>query len=214
MQNKEIWESHYNRNKSILLYPDENLVRMVKKDFLNNDPSKFYALDIGSGSARHSQLLRNCGVKHVYNSDMAFNSIKFAFENLSIKGVNCFNQNMPFKDLSFDICIAWGSLHYSDKLCTKDQIHEIHRILKKGGTLYGTLRSEFDTHLKKGQLLSNNTYKSSLSDLNTAKVSFFSEIELCSLFKNFSSFEYGIIERTELNKIEHRISHWYYRAIK
>ncbi|MBN1499452.1 MAG: class I SAM-dependent methyltransferase [Spirochaetes bacterium] len=214
MINQNLWENHYKKQKSILLYPDENLVRMLSHEIngLNMDGIK--AIDIGCGSGRHVSLLRNFGIKHVTAADMSYNSVEMTSDHSGCFAVQCFNDKIPFKNDIFDIAVAWGSLHYADKNNTSLQIQEILRVLKKDGLLFGTLRSTFDSCLKKGKQLGNNTWITELSDLRNSIVSFFDEDELKNIFSDFSAFEFGIIERTLPGKLNERISHWYYRARK
>ena len=61
MNNKEIWNKHYTREKSILTYPDENLVRLLKNYLNKKNTSELNAVDIGCGSGRHVSLLKDNG---------------------------------------------------------------------------------------------------------------------------------------------------------
>ena len=54
--NPKIWDSHYAKEKSKLVFPDENLVRI-----LSRIPTTGAALDHGAGSGRHTILLKSYG---------------------------------------------------------------------------------------------------------------------------------------------------------
>ncbi len=208
------WERHYRRDRSSLAYPDENLVRLLAKftDSFNGD--NITSLDMGCGSGRHIKLMEEMGIEHAFGSDYSIEGLKRS-RRFSVSGlVNCSNLNMPFKDESFDVVAAWGSLHYSPKSETGRMISQAHRILKRGGSFFGTLRSENDTYLRRGTHLGNNTWSTDLHDLSGSVVSFFSLNELEELFSVFSDAEFGLMERTVMGNIESRISHWIFSARK
>ena len=205
------WEKHYTRQKSALAYPDENLVRMLTPWLASRDRSALCALDLGCGSGRHLALLSESGVEHCIGSDVSAHALEIA-ASFGKPLVQCDNRALPFKDGAFDIVVCWGSLHYGDKKSFARQVGEIHRVLRPGGALFGTLRSSFDTMMRKGRDLGGDVWVTELSDIESSIVSFYSEDELEKGFSAFSSFSYGIMERTPLGKNSERISHWYFRA--
>ena len=210
--NSAIWNSHYIKNKSNLIYPDETLVRLFSKTIQEKDIDKLTVLDLGCGSGRHMVFTREMGIHRIIGVDFAKNACVLCKEK-HFDVIQCNNTVLPFKNNSFDIIISWGSLHYSYKKDTQKQIAEIHRILKPNGVLLGTLRSNNDTMLRKGENLGNNEWKTSLTDIDNSIVSFFSEDELIHYFSSFN-LSFGIVERTVLGNMNQRISHWYYSAEK
>ncbi len=203
------WNSHYNKNKSDLAYPDENLVRLLAGKFPNMDKRKeLKAIDIGCGSGRHLMLLKNYGFTKIYGTDFSLNALSLSKEYFSSALINCDNKNLPFTDNVFDIAIAWGSLHYSDKKDFEIMLGETHRVLKKGGQLFATLRNERDSYLKTGTDLGEGTWKTSLNDLSGTTVSFFNEEELKKYFSIFRECSYGWMERTIIGDTSKVISHW------
>lgn len=205
------WEKHYTRQKSALHYPDENLVRMLVPWLAQRSASSLKALDLGCGSGRHLALLDDTGVGSITGSDISENALSIAAA-FGKPLVLCDNRSLPFDDASFDIIVCWGSLHYGDKQSFAEQVSEIYRVLKPGGALFGTLRSEFDTMMRKGRDLGNNVWVTELSDIESSVVSFYSEDELQKGFASFLSITYGIMERTPLGRMNERVSHWYFRA--
>ncbi len=208
----DVWNNHYAKDKSVLIYPDENLVRIINQYAEKNNPD-FCAIDIGCGTGRHVKLLNDFAIPFSVGTDISSNSLEVCSKLYHNQFINADNNSLPFKNAVFDLAVCWGSLHYSEKHSVKQQIFEIHRILKNKGVLAGTLRSDYDTMLKAGEHCGNNTWKTSLSDLNSSIVSFFSESELVGLFSMFTIFEYGIIQRSPLGNCK-LISHWYFRAVK
>ncbi len=209
------WNTHYGRDKSILSYPDENLVRMLSKNTGKSDnPEKLRAVDIGTGSGRHLDLLQNFGFGEVYGSDYSIEGLNVCRERGFTNLVNCENINMPFRDSSFNTAVAWGSLHYSDKKDLRIMVSEILRVLEEGGNLYATLRSHRDTYLRRGKHIGENTWTTGIDDLSGTTVSFYDEDELREYFSDFSFLEYGWMERTIMGDTSKIISHWVLHAVK
>jgi len=212
---KREWNSHYKKNKSVLTYPDENLVRLIAREIKNNGgENQLNAIDIGCGSGRHMALLENSGIGGVYGTDYSLNALNICKDAGLPLVINCDNKNMPFREETFDIAIAWGSLHYSSKGEMRLMLEEVKRIIKRGGSLFATIRRDNDTYLKTGTHLGNNTWSTGLDDLTGTVVSFFNEDELKDIFSIFESFSYGWMERTVIGDTSKVISHWIISAKK
>lgn len=211
---KNEWDSHYVKNKSVLLYPDENLVRLVAgvSDKITGEWIK--AVDIGCGSGRHMALLENSGIKFVCGTDYSLNALGICRDSGFRALANCDNTRFPFRDETFDIAVAWGSLHYTSKDGMRSMLSEVKRIMKKGAYLFATLRRDNDTYLRTGTHLGNNTWRTGLDDLTGSTVSFFSEKELKDIFSIFEKFNYGWMERTIIGDTSRIISHWVISARK
>ncbi|MGL4368751.1 MAG: class I SAM-dependent methyltransferase [Spirochaetota bacterium] len=205
------WNTHYTRAKSALNYPDENLVRMLRPWLEGRSAEQLAALDLGCGSGRHLKLLSECGVGNITGSDYSQQALDIA-KAFGLPLVLADNTALPFENDSFDIVVCWGALHYSSKESFTRQVSEIRRVLKPGGALFATLRSEFDTMMRKGTHIGNNVWVTSLSDITQSVASFYSQQELADGFSAFSHLDYGIMERTVPGKMNERISHWYFRA--
>ena len=211
---KKDWESHYRKNKSVLFYPDENLVRLVAGFMREHSDHELKAVDVGCGSGRHISLLENSGIISVYGTDYSMNALYICRNSGFSLMVNCNNDLLPFRDGTFDLAVAWGSLHYSSKDGMKKMLAEVKRIVRKGGYLFATLRRDNDTFLKTGTHLGNNTWRTGLDDLTGTTVSFFTEDELKNIFSIFKNFSYGWMERTVIGDTSKVISHWIISAKK
>lgn len=208
------WDNHYTRAKSVLVYPDENLVRMLMKFADSKTTAGLSAVDLGCGTGRHIKMLSDVGVGNIIGTDNSINALKICKDLYNFHFILCDNRNLPFNEYYFDIAVSWGSLHYCEKNSLQKQITEIYRVLKKGGRLFGTLRSERDTYLKKGKHIGNDIWITDLKDIKNSTVSFYSEEELKSAINVFAEYRYGIIERTIIGDIEKKISHWVFWAEK
>lgn len=212
---KNEWNSHYRKSKSVLSYPDENLVRLIAGEIKKNDGgSKLKAVDIGCGSGRHMALLEDSGIAEVYGTDYSLNALEICRDAGYPLVINCENRNLPFAGETFDIAVAWGSLHYSSKDEMRSMLDEVMRVIRRDGVLFATLRRDNDTYLKTGTHLGNNTWRTGLDDLTGTVVSFFSEDELKDIFHSFKNFTYGWMERTIIGDTKKIISHWVISARK
>ncbi|MCX7678250.1 MAG: class I SAM-dependent methyltransferase [Spirochaetes bacterium] len=206
------WDCHYQKEKSQLAYPDENMVRLTTLFLKQNKGKHLQALDLGCGSGRHVITLKEMGFDVVIGSDYSMEAILNSSKKISAQFVVAQNTMLPFRDSSFDLVISWGSLHYSEKQYLSCMISEIQRVLKKGGWHIGTLRSFRDTYARRGKHLGNNVWQTNLEDLKGTIVSFYDEDELKSALSSYQAFAYGIMERTIPGDMSQRISHWYFWA--
>lgn len=209
------WDTHYNRDRSVLHYPDENLLRMLKKHLSDiSDNSSLAAADLGCGSGRHIMLLKDLGIGQVIGVDISIEALRICKDIGIPYLLSADNERIPLKSGSIDIVITWGSLHYGPKESLPVMLDEVSRILKKGGMLFGTLRTERDSYVKRGKHLGNDVWVTNLDDIENSTVSFYSETELQSALNIFNKSKYGLMERTLLGDINSRISHWMFRAEK
>ena len=217
MSELKAWNNHYTKTKSVLVYPDENLVRMIKA-FLSGktqeDTESISAIDLGCGTGRHLKLLKESCIENIVGLDTSMNALTICKELYSSMLLQADNKSLPFKNFAFDLVVSWGSLHYCVKDLLAEQIAEIFRIMNNGARFFGTLRSERDTYLKNGRHIGNDTWITDLNDIKNSVVSFYSEKELNAALSIFNKFEYGIIERTVMGSMQKRISHWIFWAEK
>ncbi len=209
------WDRHYTSAKSELLYPDENLVRLLTKHIAGRAGAPpMTAVDLGCGSGRHLKLLAGLGVAEIVGIDASFRALEMSRKHHPGPLLQGDTRHMPLKDKTADIIIAWGSLHYCNKIDMILMLEEIRRTLKQDGRLFATIRSSRDTYLKKGRHLGNDTWVTDLEEIKGSVTSFYSEDELKTAFSIFSEFSYGLIERTIMGDMGSVISHWIVQARK
>lgn len=222
-KSKEVWSRHYQREKSILEFPDENLVRLIsKKSGVKKGLLGQWALDLGCGSGRHLSLLRKFGLLPI-GLDIAELSPaaiqgKVLTDSPGLDPLPRFiygsGLSLPFVGDTFGAVVAWGSLHYGTFSDAESMIVEIYRVLKKGGFFWGTLRSTRDTFLERGEKVSDNEWLIKNRDIHGSRVTFFEEKSLGKLFGQFNSCNYGLMERTPLGERHKIISHLFFQARK
>lgn len=207
----QIWNRHYQNDKSKQLYPDENLVRLLSR--YKQDPllqnKKLTVLDYGFGSGRHLSLLDDFGFEYIAGCDISEVAVELAKKNFNKKTFNNNkfdlhllkpNTRLHYSDSSFDIIVVWGVLHYIPNVERTRLLHDLKRLLRNDGQLLGTLRSTSDTQYK-------------VSDVSNAQVQFFSEAEALSLLKPFfNKVHLGFMERSPIGQLESRVSHWFFSA--
>ena len=194
---QSVWNKHYNRERSNLTIPDENVVRYVER-LLRNENRPETVLDAGCGSGRNLAYLQSLGLK-AYGCD-------FAIEGLWPQRdvVNATISSLPFSDKAFDLVIVWGVFHYLESAKLNDAITEVNRILKPGGRLFTTYRSSEDTHLQK--VLGSG-------DLARGSARLFDQEQAAATLKGFSDINFGYIMRIPLGEKE-AIAHHVVEAIK
>jgi SAM-dependent methyltransferase len=209
------WEDHYTSARSELRYPDENLVRLLRKSLAGAvNISSMTAADLGCGSGRHMKLLHELGIPDILGMDASHNALLISKNSGSGSLLQGNINHIPLKNSVADIVIAWGSLHYAVKDELAPMLREIRRVLKDGGSLFATLRSSRDTYLKRGKHLGNDTWITDLDDIKGSIASFYSESEIRASFSKFSEYRCGLMERTIMGDLSSLISHWIIEARK
>ena len=103
-------------------------------------------LDLGAGLGRHSILFAKQGfnVSAIDISDYAIDYLKewAEKENLSIDAAVGDMTNLPYDDNSFDCIFVYHAISHTDTMGVKRVIHEIERVLRKGGGLYTSMCSK------------------------------------------------------------------------
>lgn len=173
--NLKSWEGHYRKDKSNLIWPDENVARMLGHFLKNKNPSEINALDLGCGSGRHLDLLKFNGIDAT-----GVDYVRYLPEGRF--HICCLAEQLPFCDQSFNLVILWGILHYLNQDHAREVVCETLRILKTGGVLFVSVRSDKDTHLAKTQ---------TSGDLTGGASILYSESGFRELFKEFKSINYG-----------------------
>lgn len=186
MSNQSVWNQHYQRERAQQFFPDENVVRLLRKKFTTRYGN---ALDLGTGSGRHLPLL----VEHfatVVACDFSRESLYITPKEQCLK-VQAALPHLPFSAETFDFILCWGVLHYLDEGMLRPAIAGIYEILKPKGSIFLTLRSAHDTHL---------AMQLARGDLAGGQAQLFTRDEALALFSSFRAVDYGFIARQPLGE--------------
>ncbi len=213
-ENIDWWEKTYQWNKendNYLIYPDEDLVRIIKKFFIPSGVEN--VLDVGCGSGRHVLMMLNEGFS-VIGIDSSETSIDIARkitcsyppERVQFLVKNII-QGLPFRDNSIDAVVCWGVLHYLTRNQVRMVLDEIKRILKPGGQFTLTLRSVEDSECKR--VHSKDFQTSKAYESTGLDFIYYNREDMQELLSNFSNLKYGHKTRTLFKDTERRIAHWF-----
>jgi SAM-dependent methyltransferase len=187
VSSQSVWDNHYTRERSRQQFPDENVVRILRKNFAGKRLAM--SLDLGTGSGRHLPLLAE-HFETVVACDFSRESLRLAASD-KVRCVQAALPSLPFVAEAFDFVLCWGVLHYLKASALAPAIAAIQEILKPGAGVFLTLRSDQDTHLalqlRKG-------------DLAGGHARLYSREEALSLFGRFAHIDYGFIARQPLGE--------------
>lgn len=143
---KEVWTKHaneiYGKNgfhskKFYLDYGDLIVQWMV--DISKKKNKKLKLLDVGCGIGQYVKIAKE--LKFVAKGlDISEEAVKIARKN-NLDVVLGDMRKLPFKDNSFDIVVAGGSIEHFPE--TQQALKEINRVLRPGGILIGNVPNRY-----------------------------------------------------------------------
>jgi ubiquinone/menaquinone biosynthesis C-methylase UbiE len=214
--NIKLWEDVYRWNRdnaNYLIYPDEEVIRIVKKFFLPHGVSS--VLDAGCGAGRHSLAMLREGL-HVTSLDSSASALEIT-RNLAGTAfpVRCHQSTiaeLPFADASFDAVLCWGVLHYLEEAEFRRAINEFYRVLKPGGVFALTLRSIEDSECDPAAL--DRMQQSSAFESKAMSFRYFAEDGIAPVLQGFTNIRHGHKTRTTFEDPHRRMAHWFIVAEK
>ncbi|THU41533.1 class I SAM-dependent methyltransferase [Niastella caeni] len=146
---QETYTNFHKKVSSQHIYPTEWVIRtfLGKYPDLNLDKTKYpnaKLLDLGFGDCRNMPLLNNCNFD-IHGVEITDDILNMAGEKLNTLGIEAtlkrgVSASIPFENSYFDYLLACHSCYYVDKGTSfNDNIREIHRVLKSGGTFIASL---------------------------------------------------------------------------
>jgi SAM-dependent methyltransferase len=134
-EQNEKWNEFYKQNT--LSYPDENLVRMFKGNYVGV-PQNGRILDIGFGNGTFLEFAHSinyeCWGKEVSQTTIDQLNHRNYLSNKKMSLSKLGSPLLDFKSDFFDVVVSWNAIYYwASEALVKQQIDEIHRVLRPGG---------------------------------------------------------------------------------
>jgi SAM-dependent methyltransferase len=156
---KTLYSERYSKQGVEHIYPVEFVVRAFLGTYpnLKLDRSGYEGnnvLDLGFGDGRNMPLLHNLGF-NIYGVEIHEEIVKVARDRIEPLGINTdlrvgSNVRIPFEKDFFQYALACHSCYYVEEGTTfKDNLHEIHRVMKRDGLFVCSLPMH-DTYLLEG----------------------------------------------------------------
>lgn len=165
------WDNSYKIDAIVPRYPSELVVRWLFSTFSAERRKTGKVLDLGGGGGRHSIVMAEAGLEVVL-ADTSPSGIahgeKLAREKqVSVTGVQCSADDLPFDDDSFDGVLCFGVLYYLDPETYARSLREIYRVLKPGGDAFVYVKTPDDSRGKMANLVGENRYQLASEDGNS-----------------------------------------------
>lgn len=166
---KTLYSERYSKQDSKHLYPVEFVVRAFLGSYpeLKLDRSKYMGsniLDLGFGDGRNMPLLHNLGFR-IHGVEIHEEITRVTYTRVNSLGIEAVlrvgsNANIPFESDFFHYVLSCHSCYYvEDGTTFKDNLHEIHRVMKKGGIFICSLPMPDTYLLKDAELVGNGQWR-------------------------------------------------------
>jgi len=148
MELKEVWDKHsktenYNNVSDIskLFHSKDQIIKWLI--IISANSSVLKVLDLGCGIGQYVMAANILGFKAT-GLDISPDAVKIARKN-KLNVVQGDIRKILFKDKSFDIVIAGGSLEHFPE--TKKGFSEVSRVIKDGGIFLGNVPNKFTIYV-------------------------------------------------------------------
>ncbi len=172
MKNKAFnkWTDFYlnsDMKDSNQLYPSENLIRMLKGNYIKNLNKNYKGkkvIDIGFGSGNNLFFLNQLEMD-LYGTEVSDEICKEYVNklkkfNINVKLKEGFNSKLPFNNGFFDYLISWNVIHYENSESKmKNAIKEYSRVMKKNGRIFISTTGPDHSILRGAKLVDNHLYQ-------------------------------------------------------
>ncbi len=201
---KRLWAA--DRQLFNLEYPDEDVIRFLKKNF----PAEGRAdggrviLDFGCGSGRNETVMMDMGLDIYavdYNQE-CLDMTRYVAEERGYRDIHYIlndRMDLPVKDGSMDCFLSLGGLFYFDRDERNRFFWEMNRVLKQGGLVFADFRGRGDSMEGKGKRLEDGFYQlEDCGSLSGICYWFCGEEELRSLFESHGFYVYNMEKTVRL----------------
>ena len=155
MKNTESQWDAFHKSKMatgyVLEYPDEYVVRFLKR--LNKDNNVRKILDVPCGAGRHTALIAELGFD-AFGGDISEEALGLAKRYLLKRKLKADLKILNLLDLQydsgvFDAVVSWKSFHVLSKEDMLKAISELKRVVRKEGYILFSTRSDRNIYDKK-----------------------------------------------------------------
>lgn len=186
------WDNLHKNDRFLPVYPNDNVVRFIMRNFKQKDKGLLRALDVGSGGGRHLKLLCELGFQTfgvdisevgIQHCDKLLKSLQYQAD-LRISSMS----PLPYSDEYFDAVISFGVYYYTSHIGMCQAVTELYRVLKQKASAFVVLRTTDDYRYGKGKMLEKNTFQLEIEDTNEcgAVMHFLAEDDVFDVFSCFS----------------------------
>ncbi len=188
MTTAEQWDRLHRQPRHQTRYPSEHAVRFLA----SIDPPNRVALDIGSGSGRHTSLLIHSGyVAHAVDA-----SKEAAVRTRALSPRPCSSRqasmiSLPFGTDTFGVAIAFGVFYYGTAIDHELAVAELYRVLAPGGSALIVHRTPDDSRAQHGSPLDLPDHPEDGMTMN-----FLTAHELERIYAPFATLGYELTETT------------------
>lgn len=179
---------------------------VIAKDILK-EKSCMNVMDLGCGTGRHSIYLAQNGF-NVYATDVSDTAIevtKTKALELNLKNINYKQHDMrdiDFEEDYFDGIVCVWTTGHGNLEDAKQNVEEIYRVLKLGGTVIIDYVSTDDINYGKGTEIDKDTFINNVEGEENIPHHYSTKDELYELYKDFSNVEINPVEYTFYDKFK------------
>jgi SAM-dependent methyltransferase len=187
------WDDIYKKRGKVFIKPHPDMERLAN---LFKEKEVKRILDLGCGNGRHLMFFGKRGFD-IYGMDASSKGIELAKQWLVEEGVNVdlkchrMEDQFPYKKNFFDAIISIQVIHHNFKKDILLTVHEIERVLKKGGFIFITVTYSIEKGFDKGDLkkVEEGTFIPQKGQEKGVPHHFFSLKELKDTFHSFELIE-------------------------
>ncbi len=213
------WDGMYASGRSLLAWPDEQVVAALAR----RRASIRRGLDLACGAGRHALLMARMGIDAL-GIDSSPAAIAHATRRAWDEGLAArvrfeqgLAQDLALPDAHFDAAICWGLLHYLGAADRAGVLGSLQRLVRPGGVLIATLRSERDSRAREGVAESDGARRVGYFDVETrspreTRMFFWSEAEARELLAGWSQVSLGHRSIEPVGKLGAATCHWLVEA--
>ena len=156
------WDDLHSQPRYLPVYPNEGVVRWLRRSFTVTANDAPHIIDIGCGGGRHSLTMARDGFR-VTASDLspvgvAAVASRAAEEGLTIDTTTAPMHEIPYPDGHFDGIVCFGVLNYVPVDVVEETVVEFERILKPGGRFHIMVRGDQDWRIRFARPTKPNEY--------------------------------------------------------